>query len=424
MELYPEVNAFSRAVCNGLRNVCVLSSTNHAQRWDLEQARSLMRTALNYRHDVMSAASKRDFEANLREARAFKDMLEERDRVAGREGQQEQQAGKGASPMGQASAPAQHSDGVPPPPPPEDPLPSPSMRTGSAANTVPQHLHEQQGVPPAPPPPPPAPLSRQPSADAAAAAKGFKFKIVVTSTDQDIKNPHQQQAAGAAPAAAAAADSAAEQHKRAAEGSAGAQAAKRARLSPSSEFSPPVSPHSAAAAAAAAANANGVTQQARQQQQQEEFSELPEVASLPPGTDILAASIQALLQRRRLCLVLDLDHTLVNSARFSEVAPEHATLLESRYERELALPQHQRELFRVSKLGMWTKLRPGLREFLRRAHEHFELWIHTAGNRCVALQHCCSGALLSPVLGAVPASVAAHAAQAAAALVLQVLAGA
>lgn len=33
--------------------------------------------------------------------------------------------------------------------------------------------------------------------------------------------------------------------------------------------------------------------------------------------------VGALLRERRLCLVLDLDHTLVNSAKFSEVEPEH-----------------------------------------------------------------------------------------------------
>jgi RNA polymerase II C-terminal domain phosphatase-like 3/4 len=39
------------------------------------------------------------------------------------------------------------------------------------------------------------------------------------------------------------------------------------------------------------------------------------------------------------------------------------------------------ELFRLERLGMWTKLRPGVRDFLRRAHEKYELWIHTNGNR-------------------------------------------
>ena len=36
-----------------------------------------------------------------------------------------------------------------------------------------------------------------------------------------------------------------------------------------------------------------------------------------------AGPVGALLRQRRLCLVLDLDHTLVNSAKFSEVEPEH-----------------------------------------------------------------------------------------------------
>lgn len=33
------------------------------------------------------------------------------------------------------------------------------------------------------------------------------------------------------------------------------------------------------------------------------------------------------------------------------------------------------------RMGMWTKLRPGVREFLRRAAERFELWIYTAGSK-------------------------------------------
>jgi TFIIF-interacting CTD phosphatase-like protein len=33
---------------------------------------------------------------------------------------------------------------------------------------------------------------------------------------------------------------------------------------------------------------------------------------------------------------------------------------------------------------MWTKLRPGVREFLRRAAERFELWIYTAGSKAYA----------------------------------------
>lgn len=87
-------------------------------------------------------------------------------------------------------------------------------------------------------------------------------------------------------------------------------------------------------------------------------------------------------RQRKLCLVLDLDHTLINSARFSEVDPEHEAMLRSHQANEaLRLPEDRRELFRLDRIQMWTKLRPAVRQFLETAHEHFELWIHTNGNR-------------------------------------------
>ena len=89
-------------------------------------------------------------------------------------------------------------------------------------------------------------------------------------------------------------------------------------------------------------------------------------------------------RQRKLCLVLDLDHTLINSARFSEVDPEHEAMLRSHQANEaLRLPEDRRELFRLDRIQMWTKLRPAVRQFLETAHEHFELWIHTNGNRLV-----------------------------------------
>ncbi|KAG1672556.1 hypothetical protein FOA52_010656 [Chlamydomonas sp. UWO 241] len=89
----------------------------------------------------------------------------------------------------------------------------------------------------------------------------------------------------------------------------------------------------------------------------------------------------------KLCLVLDLDHTLVNSARLTEVSPDTEALLLTRKRTETdAAKNHDLapELFRLNTLGMWTKLRPGVREFLRRAAEKFELWIHTNGSRAYA----------------------------------------
>ncbi|KAL0023785.1 hypothetical protein WJX77_004859 [Trebouxia sp. C0004] len=103
------------------------------------------------------------------------------------------------------------------------------------------------------------------------------------------------------------------------------------------------------------------------------------------GVEVLADDVKSLLRQRKLCLVLDLDHTLINSARFSEVEPEHEALLRSHLANDaVRLPEEKRELFRLERIQMWTKLRPAVRHFLETAHQHFELWIHTNGNRSYA----------------------------------------
>jgi hypothetical protein len=48
---------------------------------------------------------------------------------------------------------------------------------------------------------------------------------------------------------------------------------------------------------------------------------------------------------------------------------------------QLSRPREQQDLHRLVRMGMWTKLRPGVREFLQRAAELFELWIYTAGSK-------------------------------------------
>ncbi|KAA6427633.1 MAG: RNA polymerase II C-terminal domain phosphatase-like 3-like, partial [Trebouxia sp. A1-2] len=103
------------------------------------------------------------------------------------------------------------------------------------------------------------------------------------------------------------------------------------------------------------------------------------------GIEVLADDVKSLLRQRKLCLVLDLDHTLINSARFGEVEPEHEALLRSHLANDaVRLPEEKRELFRLERIQMWTKLRPAVRHFLETAHQHFELWIHTNGNRSYA----------------------------------------
>ena len=96
--------------------------------------------------------------------------------------------------------------------------------------------------------------------------------------------------------------------------------------------------------------------------------------------------VDTLLKENRLCLVLDLDHTLLNSCKFSEVEPKIEEVLNKKSQQEEQRAARDQQLFKLTKLGMWTKLRPGLRAFLDRAKDSFELWIHTNGNRC----RCCT----------------------------------
>ncbi|XP_043704704.1 RNA polymerase II C-terminal domain phosphatase-like 3 [Telopea speciosissima] len=87
---------------------------------------------------------------------------------------------------------------------------------------------------------------------------------------------------------------------------------------------------------------------------------------------------------RKLCLVLDLDHTLLNSAKFVEVDPVHEEILRKKEEQDQEKPQ--RHVFRFSHMGMWTKLRPGIWNFLEKASQLFELHLYTMGNKLYATE--------------------------------------
>eukprot|EP00887_Chlorella_sp_A99_P003679 scaffold7.g3679.t1 len=64
------------------------------------------------------------------------------------------------------------------------------------------------------------------------------------------------------------------------------------------------------------------------------------------------------LAGRKLLLVLDLDHTLLNSSRFQDLTPEAEGALQARL---AAQPADAPELFHLPHMRMWTKLRPGVR---------------------------------------------------------------
>ncbi|PIM98805.1 Phosphoprotein phosphatase [Handroanthus impetiginosus] len=87
---------------------------------------------------------------------------------------------------------------------------------------------------------------------------------------------------------------------------------------------------------------------------------------------------------RKLCLVLDLDHTLLNSAKFVEVDPQHDEMLRKKEEQDREKPQ--RHLFRFPHMGMWTKLRPGIWNFLEKASKLYELHLYTMGNKYYATE--------------------------------------
>lgn len=52
----------------------------------------------------------------------------------------------------------------------------------------------------------------------------------------------------------------------------------------------------------------------------------------------------------KLCLVLDLDHTLLNSVMFTEVDAQLGAWLEARAEQHTRLPPEQRMLFRIDEI--------------------------------------------------------------------------
>ncbi|KAK2970595.1 hypothetical protein RJ640_011784 [Escallonia rubra] len=87
---------------------------------------------------------------------------------------------------------------------------------------------------------------------------------------------------------------------------------------------------------------------------------------------------------RKLCLVLDLDHTLLNSAKFVEIDPVHDELLRSKEEQDR--DKSYRHLFRFPHMGMWTKLRPGIWNFLEKASKLFEMHLYTMGNKLYATE--------------------------------------
>lgn len=93
----------------------------------------------------------------------------------------------------------------------------------------------------------------------------------------------------------------------------------------------------------------------------------------------------------KLTLVLDLDHTLLNSARVIDITPEDLQALQGLLNKEHEGCPHGPHscaalLHHIPHIGMWTKLRPHTREFLKEANKYYKLYIYTMGELGYAQQ--------------------------------------
>ncbi|KAL5728953.1 protein-serine/threonine phosphatase [Ranunculus cassubicifolius] len=93
---------------------------------------------------------------------------------------------------------------------------------------------------------------------------------------------------------------------------------------------------------------------------------------------------QDLFKAKKLSLVLDLDHTLLHTIKFDDIDPLHLEILKRKEERDQKKPQ--RQLFCLPHLKFWTKLRPGIWNFLEQASKICELHICTMGNQIYATE--------------------------------------
>ncbi|XP_077233959.1 RNA polymerase II C-terminal domain phosphatase-like 4 isoform X2 [Tasmannia lanceolata] len=91
--------------------------------------------------------------------------------------------------------------------------------------------------------------------------------------------------------------------------------------------------------------------------------------------------LKTLLCHRKLYLVLDLDHTLLNSTRLIDV-----TIDEEYLKRQAGSMQDDSDLLRLDDMHMLTKLRPFVRTFLKEASSMFEMYVYTMADRSYALE--------------------------------------
>ncbi|KAM7490376.1 hypothetical protein LguiA_033297 [Lonicera macranthoides] len=93
--------------------------------------------------------------------------------------------------------------------------------------------------------------------------------------------------------------------------------------------------------------------------------------------------LKHLISRSKLYLVLDLDHTLLNSTRYLDITPEEEYL---RSQTDPLQDSLKGSLFRLDGMHMMTKLRPFVQTFLKEASRLFDMYIYTMGERAYAME--------------------------------------
>uniref|UniRef100_A0A0D9V8E3 RNA polymerase II C-terminal domain phosphatase-like n=2 Tax=Leersia perrieri TaxID=77586 RepID=A0A0D9V8E3_9ORYZ len=98
---------------------------------------------------------------------------------------------------------------------------------------------------------------------------------------------------------------------------------------------------------------------------------------------IRGADLKNLLRERKLVLILDLDHTLINSTKLFDLSNAEIELgIQSAASKDVP----DRNLFTLDTMQMLTKLRPFVRNFLIEASNMFEMYIYTMGDKAYAIE--------------------------------------
>ncbi|KAI5676179.1 hypothetical protein M9H77_07129 [Catharanthus roseus] len=93
--------------------------------------------------------------------------------------------------------------------------------------------------------------------------------------------------------------------------------------------------------------------------------------------------LKNLFRHKKLYLVLDLDHTLLNSSRLLDITEEEGYL---RCPQENLPDALKGSLYNLHFMHMMTKLRPFVHTFLKEASKLFEMYIYTMGERAYAIE--------------------------------------